>query len=52
MLAQAYEQSKMDEVRDTPVITIIQPPETPLMPDAKGIRTRFSGWFWVSSSPF
>jgi uncharacterized protein involved in exopolysaccharide biosynthesis len=37
MLAQAYEQSKMDEVRDTPVITIIQPPETPLTPDSKGI---------------
>ena len=37
MLAQAYEQSKMDEIRDTPVITIIQPPETPLMPDAKGL---------------
>ena len=37
MLAQAYEQSKMDEIRDTPVITIIQPPETPLMPDARGV---------------
>jgi uncharacterized protein involved in exopolysaccharide biosynthesis len=38
MLAQAYEQSKMDEIRDTPVITIIEPPETPLMPDARGLR--------------
>jgi uncharacterized protein involved in exopolysaccharide biosynthesis len=37
MLAQAYEQSKMDEIRDTPVITIIEPPETPLLPNPKGI---------------
>ena len=37
MLAQAYEQSKMDEIRDTPVITIIQPPETPLIPDSRGL---------------
>ena len=37
MLSQAYEQSKMDEIRDTPVITIIERPETPLVPDAKGI---------------
>jgi uncharacterized protein involved in exopolysaccharide biosynthesis len=43
MLAQAYEQSKMDEIRDTPVITLIQPPETPLIPDSKG--TRKSGLF-------
>jgi uncharacterized protein involved in exopolysaccharide biosynthesis len=38
MLAQSYEQSKIDEIRDTPVITIIEAPETPLVPDARGMR--------------
>ena len=38
MLSQAYEQSKMDEIRDTPVITVIEPPELPLVSDPRGIR--------------
>jgi uncharacterized protein involved in exopolysaccharide biosynthesis len=34
-LAQAYEQAKIEEVRDSPVITIVQSPETPLRPDPR-----------------
>jgi len=36
-LAQAYEQAKIEEVRDTPVITIVQPPELPVRPDRRGV---------------
>ena len=35
-LAQAQEQARVDEVRDTPVITVIEPPELPARPDARG----------------
>ena len=34
-LAQAYEQAKIEEVRDTPVITIVQQPELPVRPDPR-----------------
>ncbi len=34
-LAQAYEQAKIEEVRDTPVITVVQPPELPVRPDSR-----------------
>jgi uncharacterized protein involved in exopolysaccharide biosynthesis len=37
VISQTYEQSKMDEVRDTPVITIIDRPETPLVADPRGV---------------
>ncbi len=30
--AQAFEQAKVDEVRDTPVITLVEAPELPLLP--------------------
>jgi uncharacterized protein involved in exopolysaccharide biosynthesis len=36
-LAQGYEQAKLEEVRDTPVITVVEPPETPVRPDPRGI---------------
>jgi len=36
-LAQAVEQAKIDEVRDTPVITIIERPEVPVRPDSRGL---------------
>ncbi|MGI8548913.1 MAG: hypothetical protein ACR2M1_16570 [Gemmatimonadaceae bacterium] len=36
-LSQAYEQAKIEEVRDTPVFTIIEKPETPPGPDSRGI---------------
>jgi len=36
-LAQAFEQAKIDEVRDTPVITVVEPAETPARPDRRGL---------------
>jgi uncharacterized protein involved in exopolysaccharide biosynthesis len=36
-LAQAYEQAKIEEVRDTPVITIVEPPELPVRPLPRGL---------------
>ena len=35
-LAQSYEQAKIEEVRDLPVITVVEPPESPIVPDAQG----------------
>jgi uncharacterized protein involved in exopolysaccharide biosynthesis len=35
--AQAYEQAKVDEVRDTPVISVIEPPERSLVPNRRYI---------------
>jgi len=34
-LNQAYEQARIDEVRDTPVITIVESPEVPVLPDRR-----------------
>lgn len=39
-LAQSYEQAKIDEVRDTPVITVISAPDNPIRPDPRGIVKR------------
>lgn len=36
-LAQSYEQAKIEEVRNTPVITLVDPPETPARPDRKSL---------------
>lgn len=45
-LTQAYEQAKLDEVRDTPVITVIEPPDVPPLPDPRGaIKKLFVGLF-------
>lgn len=38
-LVQLLEQAKVDEVRDTPVLTIVQSPETPVLPDSRGLLT-------------
>lgn len=35
-LAQAVEQAKIDEVRDTPAITVIEPPVPPIAPNPRG----------------
>ena len=35
-MAQAYEQARIDEVRNTPVITVIDQPEPPALPDSRG----------------
>lgn len=39
-LSQALEQAKIDQVRDTPVITVIEAPEAPASPDARGLVRR------------
>lgn len=39
-LAAAYEQSKLEEVRDTPVLTVLDPPEAPIEPDRRGLVTK------------
>jgi uncharacterized protein involved in exopolysaccharide biosynthesis len=36
-LAEAYEKAKIDEVRDTPVITAVERPELPVRPDRRGL---------------
>lgn len=36
-LAQSYEQAKIEEVRDTPVLTIVEAPEVPVRPDPRGL---------------
>ncbi len=36
-LAQAYEQARIDAVRDTPVITVIENPEAPVRPRPRGL---------------
>ena len=39
-LAKSYEQAKIDEVRDTPVITVVERPEIAARPDTRGIVTK------------
>jgi uncharacterized protein involved in exopolysaccharide biosynthesis len=36
-LAQAVEQARIDEVRDTPLITVVEPPVYPVRPKSRGI---------------
>lgn len=40
-LAQAYEQAKIEEVRDTPLITPVETPEVPVFPDGRGVILKF-----------
>ena len=42
-LVQAYEQAKIDEVRDTPVITVVESPEVPVRPDSRRLLLRALG---------
>ncbi len=35
-MLQSYEAARIDEMRDLPVISVIEPPEMPIMPDARG----------------
>lgn len=39
-LAKSFEQAKIDEVRDTPVITVVEKPEIAARPDTRGIATK------------
>jgi uncharacterized protein involved in exopolysaccharide biosynthesis len=36
-LASAYEQARIEEVRDTPVLTVVEPPRAPAQPDGRGV---------------
>jgi len=36
-LAQAYEQSRIDEIRDTPVLTVIERPRVPVRPNSRNL---------------
>ncbi|MEX2156173.1 MAG: hypothetical protein WD773_04980 [Gemmatimonadales bacterium] len=36
-LMQAYEQARIDEVRNTPVVTVIEPANLPATSDARGL---------------
>jgi uncharacterized protein involved in exopolysaccharide biosynthesis len=40
MLSQAYEQARIDEVRDTPVLTVIEAPTGSAQPEPRGTATR------------
>lgn len=47
-LMQAYEQARIDEVRDTPVLTVVEDPEVPAIPEPrrlmlKGLLALFGG---------
>lgn len=39
-LARSYEQAKIDEVRDTPTVTVIDQPSFPLRPDPRGLLVK------------
>jgi uncharacterized protein involved in exopolysaccharide biosynthesis len=40
-LQQSLESARIVQVRDTPLITIVQPPEAPFHPDSRGVLRRF-----------
>ena len=42
-LSQALEQARIDEVRDTPVLTIIEPPSPPPVRDRRGLLLKLAG---------
>ena len=45
-LAQAYEQAKLDELRDTPVITILEQPRAAVIPNSRGlVKAAFLAFF-------
>lgn len=39
-LSEAYEQARIEEVRDTPVITVVEPPVVPARPKPRGLLLR------------
>ena len=39
-LSQWYEQAKIDEVRNTPVITVVEQPNFPVRPDRRGLALK------------
>jgi uncharacterized protein involved in exopolysaccharide biosynthesis len=60
-LARSLEQAKIDEVRNTPVITVVDPPERPPYPDSRNLVLRavlgllfgvLVGAFWLMAGAF
>jgi uncharacterized protein involved in exopolysaccharide biosynthesis len=58
-LAQGYEEARVSEVRNTPVITVVEPPEIPLKPESRGLLLKGAlglalggmvGLFWAFGS--
>jgi uncharacterized protein involved in exopolysaccharide biosynthesis len=39
-LAQSYEQARIEEVRDTPVLTLVEAPSAPLLPDRRWLLAK------------
>jgi uncharacterized protein involved in exopolysaccharide biosynthesis len=39
-LSSSYEQARIEEVRDTPVVTVIEPPRVPAYPEGRGLAFR------------
>jgi uncharacterized protein involved in exopolysaccharide biosynthesis len=39
-MAQTYNQARIEELRDTPVIATVQAPETPVLPDKRGLPVK------------
>ena len=39
-LAQAYEQARIEEVRDTPVLTVVEPPRIPAKADSRAVALK------------
>lgn len=55
-LSESYEQAKINEVRNTPVITVVEPPELPARPDRRRLALKgvlglmlggMAGVFWA-----
>jgi uncharacterized protein involved in exopolysaccharide biosynthesis len=41
-LSQAYEQARLDQVRDTPLISVVEPPQVPPLPDPRHLGVRLA----------
>ena len=50
-LAQSFEQAKIDEVRDTPVISVVEAPEVPARPDSRFLAIKVCLTLGAEASP-
>ncbi|HEY2806500.1 MAG TPA: hypothetical protein VGI92_11655 [Gemmatimonadales bacterium] len=48
-LAEAYERARIDEVRDTPVLSVVEPPLVPAEPDHRGVILKVLGALFAGS---
>lgn len=60
-LSQSLEEARIDEVRTTPVITVVEEPDRPVRPDGRGLTTRgflglflggLAGLFWAFGAEY